>query len=301
MPAIRIAAFYKFVPLSGLKAFREELWALCNKEGIKGTILLSAEGINSTVAGPKGSIDALLDFLRKHKGLAGLEAKFAEYDTLPFHRMKVRLKKEIVTLGVPGIDPAKLTGPHISSDQWNEIISDPETLVLDTRNDYETKIGTFKGAVVPPLETFRDFPKYVEDNLDPKKHKNIAMFCTGGIRCEKASAYMLQKGFKNVVQLEGGILKYIEETPEDESLWQGDCFVFDGRVGVDQELGAGELEMCPSCRWPLTPEDIDHPDYEEGVSCPQCRSSLSEQKIASSRERHKQIKLAEKRGTKHLG
>lgn len=301
MPAIKIAAFYKFVPLKGLKALREELLALCNQEGIKGTILLSHEGINSTVAGPRAGIEALLKFLKKHKGLDGLEAKFAESDAMPFHRMKVRLKKEIVTLGVPGVEPAQMTGPHIQAKDWNAIISDPETLVLDTRNDYETRIGTFKSALVPPIETFRDFPKYVEDNLDPEKHKQIAMFCTGGIRCEKAAAYMLQKGFKNVVQLDGGILKYIEETPEAESLWQGDCFVFDGRVGVDRDLGAGAWEMCPSCRWPLTPKETQHPDYEEGVSCPHCKSSLTEKKIASSRERHKQIKLAEKRGTKHLG
>lgn len=301
MSKLKIAAFYKFVPLAGLEALKAKILSLCNDEEILGTILLGHEGINGTVAGPPAGIDALIKNLQARPEFSDLAPKYADNETQPFLRMKVRLKKEIVTLGVKGVEPAKMTGPHIPSAEWNEVISDPETLVLDTRNKYETMIGTFKGALDPKLENFRDFPKFVEDNLDPKKHKKVAMFCTGGIRCEKASAYMIQKGFKDVVQLDGGILKYIEDMPEDESLWQGGCFVFDGRVGVDQDLSAGNWGMCPSCRNPLNPEDLKHPDFEEGVSCPGCRSSLTEKKLASSRERHKQIKLAKERGTKHLG
>ncbi len=301
MPAIKIAAFYKFAPLMGLEDLQNALLKLCAEQEILGTILIGDEGINGTVGGPAAGVDTLIKYLKSRPELSDLAPKYSENDGLPFRRMKVRIKPEIVTLGVPGVAPAKMTGAHISAKNWNEVISDPETIVIDTRNRYETKIGSFKGAIDPKIDNFRDFPKFIEDNLDPKKHTKVAMFCTGGIRCEKASAYMLQKGFKDVVQLNGGILKYVEEMPEDESLWDGDCFVFDYRVGVNPELEAAGYEMCPSCRWPLTTEEKGHPDYEEGVSCQNCRGSLTEAKLASSRERHKQIQLAEKRGTKHLG
>ncbi|MCH8347510.1 MAG: rhodanese-related sulfurtransferase [Proteobacteria bacterium] len=296
-----IATFYKFTPLKRLKALRAELLDFCKSEGIRGTILIGTEGINSTVAGPAMSINALLSHLRKCKEFQGLEAKFSYSNKSPFHRMKVRIKKEIVTLGVTGIDPAKTTGRRVTAAEWNALISNPEVVVLDVRNTYETRVGMFKGSIDPGIKTFRDFPQFVKSNLNPKKNRRIAMFCTGGIRCEKAAAWMLAEGFEEVSQLDGGILKYIEETAEGESLWQGGCFVFDHRVGVDRALAPGGYEMCPSCRWPVTAKDHKHADYEQGVSCPHCRSSLTEKKIASSRERHKQIKLAEARGIKHLG
>ncbi|MCH8172871.1 MAG: rhodanese-related sulfurtransferase [Proteobacteria bacterium] len=296
-----IAAFYKFTPLKRLKALRAELLDFCNARGIRGTILIGHEGINSTVAGEEKNINALLSHLRKCKEFQGLEAKFSYSNKSPFHRMKVRIKKEIVTLGVTGINPAKLTGRRVTAAEWNALISDPGVVVLDTRNTYETRVGSFRGAIDPGIKTFRDFPQFVKSHLDPDKHKRIAMFCTGGIRCEKAAAWMLAEGFEEVSQLDGGILKYIEETPEGESLWRGDCFVFDHRVGVDEALAPGGYEMCPSCRWPVTKEDQKHADYEQGVSCPHCRKDLSQAKLSSSRERHRQIKLAEKRGTKHLG
>lgn len=301
MNQTRIATFYKFTPLKGLRALRGELKDFCQTHGIRGTILISPEGINATVAGPEESIGALLSHLKNREEFQGLEAKYSSAEKTPFHRMKVRIKSAIVTLGVTGIDPVKSTSRHVPADQWNALITDPEVVVLDVRNTYETKVGGFRGAVDPGIKTFRDFPAFVKTTLDPKKHPRIAMFCTGGIRCEKAAAWMLDVGFKEVSQLDGGILKYIEEIPADESLWQGDCFVFDHRVGVDEALAPGNYEMCPSCRWPVSAEDRKHGDYEQGVSCPHCRTSLSEEKIASSRERHRQMKLAEARGTKHLG
>ncbi len=296
-----IATFYKFTSLKGLKVLRGELLDFCKVKGIKGTILIGTEGINSTVAGPEGAIRALLSHLRNLEEFQGLVAKYSCAERSPFHRLKVRLKKEIVTLGIAGIDPVKRTGRHVPASEWDALITDPEVVVLDTRNTYETRVGTFRGAIDPGIKTFREFPEFVKTHLKSEKHKRIAMFCTGGIRCEKAAAWMLKEGFEEVSQLDGGILKYIEETPEGEGLWQGDCFVFDHRVGVDEALAPGGYEMCPSCRWPVTAENRKHADYEQGVSCPHCRKHLSEKKIASSRERHRQIKLAEARGEKHLG
>ncbi len=295
-----IAAFYKFTPLTGLPGWREVLLAFCQDLGLKGIILIGHEGINSTVAGPKKSINAFLTWLQKHEEFQGISAKFSECEAAPFRRLRVRIKKEIVTLGVPGIDPSKATGTRIPPAEWNALMRDPGVAVIDARNVYETKVGSFEGALVPALKTFRDFPDFVKNTLDPTKHKRIAMFCTGGIRCEKASAYLISEGFQDVVQLDGGILKYIEEVPEEESLWRGDCFVFDGRMAVDSTLAEGDYEMCPSCRWPVTREEKLSAAYEEGVSCPNCKDKLSEKRFERSRERHKQIKLANARGEKHL-
>jgi len=298
---IVVAALYKFASLPDFKDMQVPLLAQCNEHGIKGTLLLAQEGINGTVAGSRDGIDALLQYLRTDERLADIDHKESFAETMPFYRMKVRLKKEIVTLGVPGIDPNKKVGTYVPPKRWNSLISDPDVLVVDTRNAYEYEIGTFKGAIDPHTETFREFPEFVHKNLDPAKHKKVAMFCTGGIRCEKASAYMLEQGFEEVYHLQGGILKYLEEVPAEESLWEGECFVFDQRVAVKQGLELGDYALCHACRHPISPEDKLSPEYQEGVSCPHCYAQLSEEKRRSAAERQKQVELALQRGDVHLG
>ena len=244
---IVVAALYKFVKLQDCAAMRTPLLERCDKLGITGTLLLAAEGINGTIAGSRSSIDQILEYLRRDPRLADLEHKESSAEKPPFYRMKVRLKNEIATMGVPGINPAELVGQYVKPQDWNALISDPDVLLIDTRNDYEVKVGTFKGALDPHITTFREFPEYVRNNIDPGNKPRIAMFCTGGIRCEKASAYMLEQGFTEVYHLQGGILKYLENVPEDESLWQGECFVFDQRVAVGQGLSPGHYELCYAC------------------------------------------------------
>lgn len=277
------------------------LLALCNKYGIKGTLLLAQEGLNGTVAGSREGIDALLQHLRSDRRLADIDHKESYAVTMPFYRMKVRLKKEIVTLGVPGIDPSKKVGTYVPPMKWNALITDPDVILVDTRNAYEYEIGTFKGALDPHTETFREFPEFVHNNLDPAKHKKVAMFCTGGIRCEKASAYMLEQGFAEVYHLQGGILKYLEEVPIEESLWEGECFVFDQRVAVKQGLELGDYTLCHACRHPVSPEDKLSPRYQEGISCSHCHETLSDEKRHSAAERQKQVELALQRGDMHIG
>ncbi len=296
-----VAALYQFAKLPDCHTLRSQLLELCTANALKGTLLLAQEGINGTVAGSRTGIDALLAFLRADARLAMLEHKESVTDEMPFYRMKVRLKKEIVTLGVPGIDPNEKVGTYVAPKDWNALISDPEVLVLDTRNDYEYKIGTFRGAVDPQTATFRDFPAYVRKNLDPTKHKKIAMFCTGGIRCEKASAFMLAQGFEDVYHLQGGILKYLENIPAEQSMWEGECFVFDQRVALAHGLSAGQHDQCRACRYPIAPEDKTSPKYQAGVSCPQCFDTLSEDKRARVTERQRQVDLAQQRGTSHIG
>lgn len=296
-----VAALYKFAPLKDIEALRPRLQDFCDRHNICGTLLLAHEGINGTIAGTRDDITATLDFLRGIAGLEDLEHKESHAPEEPFHRMKVRLKKEIVTMGVTDIDPTETVGTYVSPQEWNDLISDPDTLLIDTRNDYEVQIGTFKGAVDPNIKTFRDFPDYVEKNIDKNKTKKVAMFCTGGIRCEKATAYMKKLGFEEVYHLKGGILKYLEEMPTDQSLWEGDCFVFDRRVSVKHGLEVGHYTLCPSCRYPLNDADRNHEKYIEGVACPHCHDSLSPEKMAAAAERQKQIKLAEQRGQKHIG
>ena len=296
-----VAALYQFAKLPDCHDLRPKVLDFCEAHALKGTLLLAEEGINGTVAGSRADIDALLAFLRADARLAKLEHKESVSDEMPFYRMKVRLKKEIVTLGVPGIDPNEKVGAYVTPEDWNALISDPEVLVVDTRNDYEFDIGTFRGAVDPQTATFRDFPAYVRDNLDPKKHKKIALFCTGGIRCEKATTYMLQQGFENVYHLKGGILKYLEKVPAEQSLWEGECFVFDQRVAVGHGLTVGEHEQCRSCRHPISPEDRTSPKYQTGISCPRCFDTLSDEKRARAVERQKQVDLALQRGTSHIG
>jgi UPF0176 protein len=286
-----VAALYKFVSLPDYQQLQQRLLNFCQQQGIKGTILLAAEGINGTIAGSRTGIDQVLGFLRSDTRLADLEHKESYTNTSPFEKMKVRLKKEIVTLGLPIVNPNEKVGKYVEPKEWNDLISDPEVTVIDTRNDYEVSIGTFKRAENPQTEIFREFPEFVSQNLDPKKHKKVALFCTGGIRCEKATSYMLSQGFEEVYHLKGGILKYLEEVPQEESLWEGECFVFDERVAVRHGLQEGSYELCFCCGHPIADEDKTSPQYEEGISCPHCFDALTEDKRVRQQEKWKQYKL----------
>jgi UPF0176 protein len=296
---------YHFVSLPHFETLREPLLRFCINQGIKGTLLLASEGINGTVAGSKKSILELLHYLKTDPLFEGnfknLGHKESWSDKHPFYRMKVKLKREIVTLGIPGVSPTKMVGKYVKPKDWNTIISDPEVILIDTRNDYEYEIGTFKNAVNPKTNTFREFPKYVKTHFDPKRHKKVAMFCTGGIRCEKASSYMISEGFNEVYHLEGGILKYLEEVSPQESLWQGECFVFDQRVAITHGLEVGGYDQCYACRYPLSQEDIKSDKYTPGISCPHCFNTHTPDKLKSLTERQKQVILAKKRGANHIG
>lgn len=295
-----VAALYKFVSLEDFKDIQPVLLSECQEAGLKGTLLLAREGINGTIAGSREGIDRVLAFLRADDRLATLDWKESHCDENPFYRMKVRLKKEIVTLGVPTVDPNRVVGTYVKPKDWNDIISDPDVIVVDTRNDYEYEIGTFKGAHDPQTETFREFPKYVRENLNPQTHKKVAMFCTGGIRCEKASAFMLDEGFEEIYHLEGGILKYLETVPKEESLWEGECFVFDGRVGVKHGLEVGEYDQCYGCRHPITQEEKESEKYMLGVCCPKCFDKTTDVQKKRFSDRQLQMQLAKERGEKHI-
>lgn len=295
-----VSALYKFASLPFFKDIQAPLQHICNTHDVKGTLLLAEEGINGTIAGTREGIDAVMRYIHSIPELNDLEYKESHAKVMPFYRMKVRLKKEIVTLGVPGVSPTKKVGTYVAPKDWNDLISDPNIIVIDTRNDYEVNIGTFKRAINPNTKTFREFPNYVS-TLDPNKHKKVAMFCTGGIRCEKASAYMLEQGFEEVYHLKGGILKYLEETPKTESLWEGECFVFDERVGIKHNLELGTYDLCHSCRNPISKEDKLSNKYEPGVTCPGCFDTISEKRKHRASERQKQINIAKSRGIKHLG
>ncbi len=293
---IIVAALYQFTPLSYPEQLQKELKAVCHEQGIKGTLILASEGINGTVAGTRTAIDHLKSFLAHH--FDALEYKESSAATMPFRRMKVPLKKEIVTIGDPSVSPIHLKGTYVDPQDWNALISDPDTLVLDTRNDYEVKIGTFRGAINPQTQTFSQFPTFAKTL---PKAKKVAMFCTGGIRCEKASSYMLSEGFENVYHLKGGILKYLETVPPEENLWEGDCFVFDERVALATGLAKGQFERCFGCRHPISKEDKDSSFYERGISCPHCYHTLTDKKKLRARERQRQEDLAQQRGYSHLG
>ena len=301
MSNIVVAALYKFVSLPDFHKLREPLLDHCLAQNIRGTLLLAEEGINGTVAGSREAIDSLLAYLKADPRLADLSHKESFDSSQPFYRMKVKLKKEIVTMGIDGIDPNEVVGTYVKPKDWNALISDPDVVLIDTRNDYEVEIGTFKGAVDPKTESFRQFPEYVRQNYNPEKHKKVAMFCTGGIRCEKASAFMKREGFEEVYHLEGGILKYLEEVDQPDSLWQGECFVFDNRVSVKQGLEPGEYALCHGCRWPITDADRQSDKYEEGVSCPACHDTLTDEQRQRFRDRQKQIELARQRNVPHVG
>ena len=296
-----IAALYKFVSLEDFQALRQPLLQCCLDAEVRGTLLLAQEGINGTIAGSREGIDTVLAYLRSDRRLADLQHKESTDTEQPFYRMKVKLKKEIVTLGLEHIDPNKVVGTYVKPRDWNALISDPEVLLIDTRNDYEVEIGSFKGAVDPQTRSFGEFPDYVRKHYKPEQHRKVAMFCTGGIRCEKASAFMKQEGFEEVYHLEGGILKYLEEVDAGDSLWQGECFVFDNRVAVGQGLSAGSYRLCHGCRRPISDADRQSPQFEEGVSCPACHDSLSEDQRQRFRERQKQVELAKARNEAHVG
>jgi len=277
------------------------LQALCDQNGVKGTLLLAHEGINGTIAGTDAAIGTVLSFLRAQPEFKSLEHKESRASKMPFVRMKVKLKKEIVTMGVEDIDPTHIVGTYVAPKDWNALISDPDTIVIDTRNDYETAIGLFHGAVDPKTKTFREFPEWVKNNPGLHEKPKIAMYCTGGIRCEKATAFMKEQGFDEVYHLKGGILKYLEDVPAEESLWEGACFVFDERVSVEHGLKEGSHRLCHACRTPITVEEVTSPFYEAGVSCSNCYGERTQEDRERYRERQRQIALARKRGHEHIG
>lgn len=301
MSSTVVCALYKFVTLENFEQLRQPLHDLMVEQGVRGTLLLAKEGINGTIAGSREGIDAVLAWLKSDPRLAALDYKESFDDSNPFYRTKVKLKREIVTLGVEGIDPKRVVGTYVKPQDWNALISDPDVVLIDTRNDYEVQIGTFKNAVNPQTDSFREFPQYVKDNLDPQKHKKVAMFCTGGIRCEKSTAYLKEQGFDEVYHLEGGILKYLEEVPEEQTLWEGECFVFDNRVSVNHRLEKGEYDQCHACRMPITEADKASDQYEKGVSCPHCHDRLTERQRERFVQREKQAQLAKARGEAHIG
>ena len=298
-------AFYGFTAMEGLPALQQELKALAEQGCVRGTILLAEEGVNGTISGPDAGVTAVLDRLRQLPGLGGLEAKFSRAEQQTFHRLKVRLKREIVTMGCPTVKPAEQVGTYVPPEQWNALIADPDTLVVDTRNRYEVEVGSFAGAIDPGTESFREFPAWVEQTLRPlveaTQPKAIAMFCTGGIRCEKSTAYLLQQGFENVHHLQGGILKYLEEIPEERSSWQGECYVFDQRVSVNHQLQPGSYSLCHACGLPVSPAQRLEPSYREGISCPHCIDRFSDADRERFAERQRQMHLARERGQQHLG
>ena len=298
-------AFYGFTAMEGLPALQQELKALAEQGSVRGTILLAEEGVNGTISGPDAGVTAVLDRLRQLPGLGGLEAKFSRAEQQTFHRLKVRLKREIVTMGCPTVKPAEQVGTYVPPEQWNALIADPDTLVVDTRNRYEVEVGSFAGAIDPGTESFREFPAWVEQTLRPlveeTQPKAIAMFCTGGIRCEKSTAYLLQQGFENVHHLQGGILKYLEEIPEERSSWQGECYVFDQRVSVNHQLQPGSYSLCHACGLPVSPAQRLDPSYREGISCPHCIDRFSDADRERFAERQRQMHLARERGQQHLG
>lgn len=301
MAEIVVCALYKFVTLDDFQTKKQALLDFMLSREIRGTLLLAREGINGTVAGSREAIDALLEYLREDPRLANISFKESCTDTPPFLRSRVKLKKEIVTMGVEGIDPKRVVGTYVKPKEWNKLISEPDVLLVDTRNDYEVRVGTFKNALNPQTDSFREFPEYVKTHLDPGKHKKVAMFCTGGIRCEKSTAYLKEQGFEEVYHLEGGILKYLEEVPHEESMWEGECFVFDDRVTVNHQLEKGEYDQCHACRLPITKEDKQSPLYQKGISCPHCHDQTTAEQKRRFAEREKQIQLARQRGEAHLG
>jgi UPF0176 protein len=296
-----VAALYHFTRFDDPAALRGPLLELATAQGVKGSLLLAREGINGTIAGTREGIDAVLAHIRSLPGCAGLEWKESYAHSMPFGKLKVRLKREIVTMGQPDVDPRAGTGHYVAPSDWNDLISQPDVVVIDTRNDYEVSIGTFQGAIDPGTQSFRDFPAWWEQNKDRFHNKRVAMFCTGGIRCEKSTNYLLQQGVQDVFHLKGGILKYLEDVPADQSLWQGECFVFDQRVSVGHGLVPGDNAMCHACRRPLTPKDRYRPEYEEGVQCHHCVDEFTPERRAGFRERQRQIALARARGDAHLG
>ena len=298
---IVVCALYKFVTLERFQDLRQPLLNVMEYNNIRGTLLLASEGINGTVAGNRRGIEALMTWFEKDGRLSNIVTKESFEAHNPFYRTKVKLKKEIVTMGVEGIDPKQLVGTYVKPKDWNALISDPDVVLVDTRNDYEVKVGTFKGALNPDTTNFREFPQYVSDHMDPKINKKVAMFCTGGIRCEKSTAYLKEQGFEEVYHLQGGILKYLEEVPEEDTMWQGECFVFDNRVTVNHQLEKGQYDQCHACRLPITKEEQTSDKYLEGISCPNCFDKHTPDQRQRYKERQHQMELAQQRGESHIG
>ncbi len=303
MTDVQVAALYRFTGVADPQATRDALETVLAGAGIRGTLLIAPEGINGTIAGSAAGIATALAALRALPGCADLMPKFSAADTMPFHRLKVRVKREIVTMGVPGTDPNRIVGTYVAPADWNALIADPATVVIDTRNAYEVKVGTFAGAVDPGTDSFRDFPTWFRANRDSllAGKSKVAMFCTGGIRCEKSTAFLKSEGVEDVYHLDGGILKYLEEVPAETSTWEGECFVFDERVAVGHGLAPGTHELCRGCRMPVSPEDRASPLFEEGVQCPACAGTRDAATLAAKAERHRQVTLAAKRGEQHVG
>jgi len=301
MEKIVVAGMYKFVALPDWEELRTPLLDRCRAKEIKGSILLAPEGINGTIAGAGVAVDDVLAYLREDPRLSDLQSTASQCDHMPFKRMKVRLRRELISLGQPAIDPRERVGTYVEPGDWNRLITDPEVLVIDTRNDYEVEIGTFKEARDPRISSFGDFPSFVRENLGLIRGTRVAMFCTGGIRCEKATSYLLDEGYEQVYHLKGGILKYLQEIPPDESLWEGECFVFDERVSVGHGLEPGTYEACHGCGRPVSAEDMDDETYELGVSCPHCYENLTAKQRTGFRERQRQVELAQQHRRVHLG
>lgn len=298
---IVVCALYRFAELNDYQNLRQPLLDLMLTNDVHGTLLLAREGINGTIAGSREGINAVRAWLARDPRFDGIDYKESFVDIQPFKRTKVKLKKEIVTMGVEGIDPKRTVGTYVEPEAWNDLISDPEVLLIDTRNQYEVEIGTFERAVNPVTDTFREFPQYVKEHLDPNRHRKVAMFCTGGIRCEKSTAYLKEQGFEEVYHLKGGILNYLETVPEEQSLWRGECFVFDDRVTVNHKLERGQYDQCHACRRPITEADKQRPEYRRGVSCHQCSGTLTDEQRARFAERERQVRLAKARGEAHVG
>ncbi|MBL62683.1 MAG: hypothetical protein CMI30_04655 [Opitutae bacterium] len=296
-----VATFYQFVELPDFEVFGERLKTRCEESKVLGTVILATEGINATIAGPKNGIDEVMAFLRSDTRLADMPHRESVTERLAFHRLRIIKRPEIVTLGDPSVNPNEAVGEYVEPEDWNALISDPEVILIDTRNAYEVEVGTFQGAIDPKTETFGQWDDYVKRRHTDDKEKKVAMFCTGGIRCEKASAHMLKNGFDKVYHLRGGILNYLEKIRPEDSMWDGECFVFDHRVSVVHGLKEGECEICFGCRWPLSKEDMTSSQYEPGVCCPRCAGELSSERRASLEERHRQVMLARFQEKQHIG
>jgi len=299
---MKVASFYRFLDLPDVGSFRDDLQVLCDERAVMGTILVADEGFNGTICGSEDAILSVFDWLRQRLALrAPIEARWTDAVEAPFRRMRVRVKKEIVTLGRPDILPHRKTGTYVRPAEWNALIENPDVLVIDTRNHYEVEVGSFPRAMDPGTDSFRQFPGFAKHLAETSTDRPVAMFCTGGIRCEKAAALMLELGFEEVYHLQGGILRYLQEMPETDNRWQGECFVFDTRVAVDKDLAEGGYVQCHACRRPLSAEDVESPDYREGVSCPHCANAIDADRVSRLEERRRQVALAEQRGEKHIG
>ena len=302
---VSVAALYRFTGFPDCASLRTPLENECRQQGIRGTLLIAPEGINGTIAGTPEGVASVIDYIRELPDCTDLDVKLSSASTMPFHRMKVRVKREIVTMGEPSLDPRVNAGTYVEAEDWNALISDPDTIVIDTRNGYEVAVGTFPGAIDPKTISFRDFPDWFRSMRDgllgSERQPRVAMFCTGGIRCEKSTAFLKQEGVEEVYHLKGGILKYLETVPEEASLWRGECFVFDQRVTIGHGLQRGTHKLCHACRRPVSTHDLASPFYEAGVSCGACHSERTEEQRASYRERHRQETLAAAQGRSHVG